>query len=300
MQIKDTIIVIMSSNRAGRVVTHKKFTEGVIHYVVAVPEEQEEEYKAAHKDLCILGIPDDVPSFIAPQRQWVMEHFAKEFKYIWLMDDDLTFLRRCMHIAERVKDLASKERGEKVKELTKLKKSKKKHVKDMFLMVRAQLETYPIVSVSPRLGNNRREEDFVDVGRMMDNYAFNSKVFMDEEINFAPYPDIIGEDFHVTLTYLNKGHANRIIFCYSQTDGGRNAEGGCSDYRTNEIQKKAAFWLADNHPEVTVKTKKSDGWKGLKGTSKDGSRVDMIVQWKKAYKPKKVRKAGGLSRLLKK
>ena len=279
MKITDTLIVIMSSGRAGKVVTHNKFPKNIIKYVIAVPEKQVPDYEKEYPNIPIVSIPEEVPSFIAPHRQWVMEHFAKEYAYIWLMDDDLTYLKRNSKL--------------------KLKKAKKKQVLDMFLVMREQLNSYVFAAISPRLGNNRQEEDFVDVGRMMDSYAFNTKVFIEEGINFAPYPDIIGEDFHVTLTYLNKGYPNRIIFSYSQSDGGRNADGGCSDYRSNETQKKAAFWLAEHHPEVTVKTKKSNNWKGLSGT-KDGTRVDMIVQWKKAYKCKEVRKTGGLSRLLKK
>lgn len=278
--ITDTVIVIMSSGRAGKVKTHLKFPTNVMKILIAVPELQVQAYEEAYPDIEILCIPATEPSFIAPHRQWVMECLSTQYEYVWLMDDDLTYL---------IRD----------KEL-KLKKCKKKQIKDMMLLMRKKLNTYAFAAISPRLGNNRQEEDFVEVGRMMDSYAFNMKTYMEEGINFAPYPDIIGEDFHVTLTYLNKGFPNCIIFCYSQSDAGRNADGGCSDYRTNDIQKKAAFWLADNHPEVTVKTKTSNNWKGLGGTKKDGTRVDMTVQWKKAYKPKKKRVHGGLSRLLKK
>lgn len=280
MLIEDIVLVIMSSGRANRIITHKKFPKDMVDWVIAVPKSQEKEYALFYGIERILPIPSEIPSFIAPHRQWVMEHLSQYYKYIWLMDDDLTYLKR-------TEDL-------------KLIKCETEDVQEMILDVRKQLEKYAVVSISPRLGNNRVVSDYQDVGRMMDSYAFNSEIYIKEGINFAPYPEIIGEDFHVTLTYLNKGYPNRIIFKYSQSDGGRNAEGGCSLFRTNEVQRKASFWMADNHPEVKVKVKSSHNWEGLDGQGKENLRVDMTVQWKQAYKPKKVRQEGGLSRILNK
>ena len=100
----------------------------------------------------------------------------------------------------------------------------------------------------------------------------------------------------MTLCFLNAGYKNRVIHSFAQEDIGSNADGGCSAYRTSDTQKNAMMWLAANHPEVSIKIKYSKtGWK----LNKNNCRVDCIVQWKKAYKPKRTRnKETGLSRII--
>jgi hypothetical protein len=68
-------------------------------------------------------------------------------------------------------------------------------------------------------------------------------------------------------------------YCWNQRDSG--ATGGCSTYRTAEMQAEAARRLAELHPNfVKVVTKKSKdtstSWKNMK------ERVDVIVYWRKA------------------
>ena len=61
--------------------------------------------------------------------------------------------------------------------------------------------------------------------------------------------------------------------------GGSGSAGGCSTYRTPEIQAEAAHKLHEHHRpfvKVVKKTTKT-AWGG-------GERTDVIVQWKKAYK----------------
>ncbi|RLI66869.1 MAG: hypothetical protein DRO67_00405 [Candidatus Asgardarchaeum californiense] len=276
MKIKDTIIIINSSNRADKVVTHKMFKNVEMEWLYAVPVEQHTQYlNNPNISDHIITIPEEVPQFLSSQRQWVMENFTKEgYKYVWFMDDDLTFFRRV--------DM-------------RLKKCKKKHVAKMVNEVRKHLTEMPVVAISTRLGNNRVVEDYDETNRITRCYAMSTKAFVDVGATFAPFEPFLAQDFHINLCFLNKGYNNRILYTYAQEDIGSNAEGGCSVYRNQELQKRVSFWMADNHPEVTVKVKSSKNWKGYKG-----ARVDMVVQWKKAYKPVKKRTRGGLRRLLNK
>jgi hypothetical protein len=89
------------------------------------------------------------------------------------------------------------------------------------------------------------------------------------------------EDFDLTLQLLRLGKPNRVFFeyCWNQRDSG--ATGGCSKYRTPEMQSDAAHRLAEMHQGfVKLVTKKSKdtstSWKGMK------ERVDVIVSWRKA------------------
>jgi hypothetical protein len=219
-----------------------------------------------------------------------MEHFTKiGYKYIWLMDDDLTFFRR---------------KTKKIKGETKfvLRKCKEKHITKMMYAMHKHLQEVPIVGISTRLGNNRVTDDYDEINRVTRCYAINTKVFKEVGAVFNPFEPFVAEDFHVALCFLNKGHKTRILHTYAQEDIGSNADGGCSEYRTAEVQKKTSFWMAENHPEVTVRGKFSKGSWGLQKL-KDGRnyRVDVIVGWRKAYKPKKKRTTtGGLNSFFKK
>ena len=279
MKIKDTIIVILSSGRAGKVITNELFPKNIIRSVVIVPEEQLNDYSKYHSNL--LSLPPDVPRRIASTRQWALEYFKDEYKYIWMMDDDLVYLTRNAD--------------------NKLVKSKRSDIKSMFFLMREQVDKYKFVGISTRLGNNRVEEDFKDVTRSTQSYCMCSETILKNNITFAPYPELIGEEFHVILSLLNLGFANRVIFKYSQADrGGSNASGGCSVYRNNEVQKKAAYWLSNAHPEVTVKAKASKAWKDMDGKGADNYRVDFNIGWKSAFKEVKKRRSGGFNNLFKK
>ncbi len=272
MKIIDTMIIINSSNRVDGIKTHLKFPHDVMDWAYAVPHDQAGDYaeELGIKNDRVIQIPKYVPQFLSSQRQWIMEEYGNSYKYIWLMDDDLTFLYRT--------------------EDMKLKKCDSEQVAEMFIEMRRQLDHFPMVGISTRLGNNRVTTDYDDTNRVTRCYAMSTKAFQDVDATFAPFEPFLAQDFHMTLCFLNKGHNNRIIYTYAQEDIGSNAKGGCSSYRNQELQKKVAFWFADNHPEVTVKAKSSKNWEGY-----EGHRVDMTVQWKKAYKPVKVRAKGGLN-----
>jgi len=265
------IIVINSSNRIDKLKTHKIFDED-LNWVMAIPKDQEELYSALPelKDHLYL-IPDDVPQYLPSQRQHIMEHFGKKYPYVFLMDDDLVFLKR--------------------KHGIKLKKCKSKDVVKMVKDVEKHLKEFPIVGISTRFGNNCVKEDYTDITRVTRCYAIDTKIFFKVGAVFNPFEPFVAEDFHLNICFLNKGYPNRVLYKYAQDDAGSNQDGGCSLYRTPEVQKKTSMWMAAHHPEVTVKVKKSKNWKGFGDT-----RVDMVIAWKKAYKRQRRQKSSWLKR----
>ena len=62
--------------------------------------------------------------------------------------------------------------------------------------------------------------------------------------------------------------------------GVSNADGGCSSYRSLELQEKTSNKLKDKFPEfvTVVKKKTKTGWNNI------GERVDVRIRWQKAYK----------------
>ena len=263
--MRDIIIVINSSNRVDKVRTHLLFPKlNCIDWVIAVPHDQVEEY--SNKFDHIIIIPEHVAPYLPSQRQWVMEHMADKYKYVWFMDDDLKFSYR--------------EEGS-----TKLTLSTTTQISDMFRSMKEAIADYPLVGISTRLGNNFVEKSFDTICRVTRCYALSTQVFKDLGIKFNPIEPFVAEDFHMTLCLLNAGHKNMVLYNYAQEDIGSNAAGGCSVYRTAMVQETTMKWMAANHPEVTLKVKTNKtGW-NLPG-SVNNERLDCIIQWKKAYKPK--------------
>lgn len=259
------LIVINSSNRVGKVKTHLLFPNDHIQWVIAVPHTQAPEYTKEYGTDKIWVIDDTVKPYLPSQRQHMMESAGNFYPYIWFMDDDLTFFKRDSEL--------------------KLSKCTESDIENMFETMQTHLDEIPMVGISTRLGNNRIETDYDEINRVTRCYALNSEVFKKVGATFAPFEPFTAEDFHMALCFLNAGYKNRIIHTYAQEDIGSNAEGGCSLYRTSDVQRKTSFWMTENHPEVSVKAKKSGNWKGF-----GEYRVDMIVQWKKAFKDKTIQK----------
>jgi len=275
MLIADTIIVINSSNRASIVKTHTVFPKEIIHWVIAIPIEQKNDYLQYFTEDQLLLIPERVHKSLGAQRQWCMDSLGHSVSYVWFMDDDLSFFHRVPNMG------------------TSLKKSELQHIGMMFTTVRKHMEEVPIVSISRRFGNNFVKEDYDEINRSNACYCINTTVFKEVGAVFNPIEPFVAEDFHMVLSFLNAGHKNRILHTYAWDDGGANKEGGCSVYRTADVQKKTMEWLAANHPEVKIVIKQNKtGW-NLPG-SVNNERVDCNIQWKKAYKPKR-QKTGGLN-----
>lgn len=92
------------------------------------------------------------------------------------------------------------------------------------------------------------------------------------------------EDFDVTLQLLKQGEPAIIYNWMVQDQRATNQPGGCSLYRTLEVQTAAAHLLAKAHPDcvqAVVKTvnKDSPSWKGI-----GSERVDARVNWRAAAK----------------
>jgi len=288
-KIEDTLIVINSSNRVDKIKTHDKFPKGITNWVYAVPHDQYESYEDVLGREHTYPIPPTVAQFLPSQRQHCMEYFGQVYKYIFFMDDDLTFLKRKVVETEDV-DLY----GKNVKKY-RCKKAKKKDVLNMIWDVRTALDEFHMVGVSTRLGNNRVTEPHADTNRVTRCYALSAESFKAVGAVFNPFEPFVAEDFHMTLCYLNAGYNNRVLYNYAQEDVGSNAEGGCSEYRTLEVQNRTAEWMNEHHKEVTLKAKESANWKGMEDGMKGNKifRNDMIIGWKKAYKPIKKRVDNG-------
>jgi hypothetical protein len=260
--VKKLSVYIPSYKRVGKVITLKNLADDLLKRTFLIVHESEyRDYKKIYgKEVEILKCP---VMGIAPTRQWCIENCDTD--YLWYIDDDMTFNIR-------------------VDDSLKLRKASNEEVYDMAGLLLSWLEEGFIhVGISPRLGNNYVEEEYVEIARMYNTYAYNVKKFLSTGIRWDTMK--VMEDFHVTLSLLEKGYKNRVTYKYAWNQIKSGMVGGCSGYRNDEIQKEAALKLKDLHPfSVTVVEKTSkEKWEGFKSRV----RTDVDVSWKKAYNPKK-------------
>lgn len=199
---------------------------------------------------------------IAATRDYIIHDMPSD-EPVCMMDDDL-------HFAVRRQD-----------DRTKFRQPQPEDIRHMVHAIEQMLEDHPHVSIGSREGGNRVTDCISYNTRMMRVLAYDRQVLRREQITFAPME--VMEDFHVTLQLLRRGYDCAVLNNWvSNQAGGSDAKGGCSTFRTLELQAKNAHLLAARHPgfvKVVEKTTKT-AWGGA-------TRTDVMVQWKQA------RKAGG-------
>jgi hypothetical protein len=193
---------------------------------------------------------------IGPTRQFIIAAGYPEA--VLMLDDDLTFFRR------------------RVDEPTKFEDAFGHDIMQMLDSIEYHLKDYPCVGVCAREGGNRYPDQFYYNGRLLRVLAYDTVVLTNQGIDFRMTP--VMEDFYVALCLLTHGYQNLMLsnWCHNQT--GSNTAGGCSQYRTMEMQKMAALMLKKYFPEFVtiVKKQTKTAWGGEE-------RTDVRVQWKKAY-----------------
>jgi hypothetical protein len=253
-------IVIPSRGRAdpSKQVTLRLLNEADIEPYLVVPTKEVKAYEAL-RDLRFSVIGCDEKG-IGATRAWILRQWKGD--KVMMLDDDMYFYRR------------------KHMESPKLKRAKPKHLRKMFARVEELLEDYPMVGLSARQGNNNVDHEFVTCTRAMNAYAFDVDVIL-KNVALGRVP--VMEDFDITLQLLRAGYANAVLYKYCWNQVGSNASGGCSEYRTAEVQSKAAHKLKKLHPEfVTIVEKKAKTtWTGMQ------TRTDVRIAWQKAFRSSK-------------
>jgi hypothetical protein len=150
-------------------------------------------------------------------------------------------------------------------------------VAKMILWMYDQLTgNYALVGISAREGNNRKPEPTEMNTRMMRCWGIHVPTFKKVGASFESMPCM--EDFDVFLTFLTNGYPNVVSNTWTTNQAGSNTEGGCSTYRTLEVQAEAAEALAAKYPGIVKAVEKE-----TKGSWGGGVRKDVTVYWKKAY-----------------
>jgi len=262
-------IYIPTRGRIGlnRQVTLREFIEHSSHrpFLVCPPDEVTEHKKYWKK---VKACPK---KGIGPTRQWIIENSKSDI--VAMADDDMRFSYRpdpAEVKLERCTDLDP-----------------------MMKLIERCCEKWGFIhgGLGARQGNNRKDRETPRKGFLAHNHLFqdcervNNFHFLVPEkvIETGARMDALSvmEDFHFTLTLLTQGHPNRVIHDYVWNQEGSSSDGGCSIYRTPEVQSKGAQGLHRRFPDfvkVVTKTSKdtSTAWKNFK------TREDVIIQWVKA------------------
>lgn len=251
------LLYIHTYGRADNQLTYEALPKKLQEKVIFVVQDREKKLYSRYPNVMVL--PKNIKT-LSPTRQYIMEQHYANYKNpkLVLLDDDLKF-------ATRRED-----------DRTKFTPATSFEILALFTQIRNELEYYDHVGVLAREGANRILTPKINNTRMMRILAYDAETFHKENIRFDRVP--CKQDFDVTLQFLRKGYSNLVLCNWVQDQGGSNTAGGCSVYRDKKMLEDAAYRLEELHPKyvkVVVKATKQ-AWGG-------GERIDVVVQWKKAF-----------------
>lgn len=136
---------------------------------------------------------------------------------------------------------------------------------------------YPLVGVAAREGANFDTNQYRKNTRQMRLHAIDVTLYRRLGIRFDRVQ--VMEDFDVTLQFLEAGYSNLVLNQYVTNQHGSNTAGGCSHYRTPQVQRESAEELARLHPGIVTVVRKQTktSWGGQE-------RTDVRISWQKAHK----------------
>lgn len=249
-------IFIPTYGRADQQHTFKHLPKALQKRATLVVQHRE---RHLYNDYPTLVLPRNIET-IAPARQFIM----KNARYGGLGIDKLVMLDDDLRFDVRRKD-----------DPNKFLVATEPQILELFKVIEKSLKQYAHVGVISREGGNRHHKD-LECSRMMRILAYDVATYHKENIKFDRLP--LQEDFDVTLQLLRKGYPNLVLCGWVNGQGTSGAKGGCSHFRTIELHNENARKLSELHaPFVKVVEKQTKGaWGGQ-------ARLDVTVQWKKAF-----------------
>lgn len=255
-------IFIPTLGRIGvmKQVTLRELTSKSTHrpWLVCPPDEVD-----GHREYYDQILPCPVGG-IGKVRHWILEN--SDTDHVVMMDDDMRFYQRVDPLNVFLGLLTIND------------------IDPLIAWIDAQLELgYVHGGVSARQGNNREDECHEkEIGRVNNLHFFNRAKVLKTGVRFDSLP--VMEDFFVTLSLLSAGYPNIITYNWAWGQERSGLAGGCSTYRTKELQKEAAFKMSEHFPEYVKVVEK---FSKVGESAFEGVRHDVKISWAKAFKEKR-------------
>lgn len=212
-----------------------------------------------HKNKYVVPVWACKAQGIAATRQWILDRSNDDV--VLMLDDDLPTW--CWRTHDRTADADAKYKKADDKELA---RGLDEFERLMRHHAHGSIGHRLFCQTQPMIGYN---------GRMLRALAYNRSL-----IGRARFRLPVMEDFDMALQLLSQGRDAVIYNRLVQDQYATNAAGGCSLYRTPEVQAEAAAQLQKHWPafvSLVTRTPKRE-WAENFGTS----RVDVRVNWRKA------------------
>jgi len=256
------IVVIMSRDRSDKQVTISKLSDKILkNTYLAINRGELKAYQdnnPGFKNIVTHSVQGE-----GPTRKWIMDTFGPKCEHLYMLDDDMDFSVR------------------KVPGSIKITKCEPEDIDDMFKLLSSWLDSgFAQVGISSRGGNNRVEEEWVEISRVVGFHGYNVEKFLASGARFDRIITML--DFDVTLQLLRAGFPNRISYKYCWGQKQSNSPGGCATYRTPSVMKEAAAALAKLHTgfvTIDYHKKTKTGW----GDGFGNERTDVVINWKAVY-----------------
>lgn len=250
---------IMSRGRAGKITTLQWLPKSMAKRIKIVCGYTEyADYAAAYRAESVISAPSTITNY-SEKFQWIMDDGMDDgFYKCAILDDDLVFSRRS---SENSKSLITVREPE--------------LIASGWMMMGTLLDSVPLVGVHPRQMGQNTLPPFTQNGRIICIQGINRRKCYGIKVDQFP----ILADVVLNCTLLARGEPNAIITTFFQDHGPCQAPGGCSIYRTPQMQRDAVTYLAQRFPgfvRVVERHPKVAKWMG-------DTRWDYTAQWKKLY-----------------
>lgn len=154
--------------------------------------------------------------------------------------------------------------------------------RDMLDTMHDMLDAHAMVGISSREGNNRVGVGAPDAECMV---AVNTRIMrvfgirVDDWLEMEHGRVEVMEDFDLTLQLLRSGRTNANLFYWANGQRMTNMPGGCSTYRSHEVQDRSARRLQELHGERIVRLRQKQNKTDREGL---GTRTEVTIMWKRA------------------
>ena len=156
----------------------------------------------------------------------------------------------------------------------------------MFSLVEQNLDSYAMVGVSDRSGNNRLLNPTKECTRMYSVYGINREMWTNNGITFdgmyrKNHEIKLYEDFYAVLSMLTKGMKN-LLLCEYIFESTHGIPGGNSIIRNGDLQLKCIDALMQEFPEFVKKQFREDSSWVTDGDQ--SGRWEARIAWQEAFK----------------